>query len=73
MMKAMDDLICSLRETIALSIEAHEMIIQDLMKASKYTKKIQKENQKLKNQIVVLENKISLELGKESNEKINGN
>jgi hypothetical protein len=73
MKKAMDDLIRSLRETIALSIEAHEMIIQDLTKASKYTKKIQKENQKLKNQIVVLENKISLELGKESNEKINGN
>ena len=55
MKKVADDFIKSLRETISIAIEAHELMIADLSKASQKVKRLQKENQKLKENLAALQ------------------
>jgi len=53
----------SLRQTVALSIEAHDVLRHELTKAQRDVKRLKNENTKLKKQLQNLE--------KSKNEKIN--
>jgi hypothetical protein len=54
MENAADDFIKSLRETISIAVEAHELMVIDVVKASKKVERLKKENEKLKKKLVAL-------------------
>ncbi len=59
----MKEELTSLRQTVALSIEAHEVMRDELTKAQRDVKRLKNENTKLKEKLQILE--------KSKDEKIN--